>query len=259
MQHKIQIDPNAIPVVHPPRRVPVALRQPLKEELQRMENLGVIEKTAQPTDWVHSLVIAKKKNNKIRVCMDPTNLNQAVRREHFPMQNVEDVISRMPNAKVFSVLDANHGFWQVKLDKESSKLATFNTPFGRHSYKRLPFGIDVFQNVMSYLFQDIEGAEVIVDDLVVWGEDIEQHDARLRHVLARCRECNLKLNREKCHFRVPEVSYVGHVLSADGVKPDPLKVEAINAMPRPANHEDLQRFLGVETYLCRMVLGTSRR
>ena len=109
MQHKIQIDPNAIPVVHPPRRVPVALRQPLKEELQRMENLGVIEKTAQPIDWVHSLVIAKKKKNKIRVCMDPTNLNQAVRCEHFPMQTVEDVISRMPDAKVFSVLDANHG------------------------------------------------------------------------------------------------------------------------------------------------------
>ena len=127
VQHKIQIDPNATPVVHPPRRVPVALREPLKEELQRMEKLGVIKKCTEPTAWVHSLVVAKKKNDKLRVCLHPSDLNRAVMREHFPMQIVEDVIS---NAKVFSVLDANHGFWQVKLAKDSSKLATFNTPFG---------------------------------------------------------------------------------------------------------------------------------
>ena len=201
VRHKIQIDPYATPVVHPPRRVPIALRERLKEELQRMENLGVIKKCVEPTAWVHSLVVAKKKNNKIRVCLDPSNLNRVVMREHFPMQTVEDVISRMPHAKVFSVLDANHGFWQVKLTKDSSKLATFNTPFGRYSYTRLPFGIasapEMFQNIMSHLFQDIEGVEGIVDDLVVWGEHVEQHDARLRQVLDRCQECNLKLNKEK--------------------------------------------------------------
>ncbi|XP_022805060.1 uncharacterized protein K02A2.6-like [Stylophora pistillata] len=247
VQYKIQIDPNATPVVHPPRRVPVALREPLREELQRMEKLGVIKKCPEPTAWVHSLVFAKKKNNKLRVCMDPSDLNRAVMREHFPMQTVEDVISRMPSAKVFSVLDANHGFWQVKLATDSNKLGTFNTPFGRYSYTRLPFGIasapEVFQNVMSHLFQDIDGVEVIVDDLVVWGKDLEQHDVRLRQVLDRCREHNFKLNREECHFRVSEVHYVGHVLSADGVKPDPNKVEAIIAMPIPANREDLRRFL----------------
>ena len=112
---------------------------------------------------------------------------------------------------------------------------------------------------MVHLFQDIEGVEVIVDDLVVWGEDVEQHDVRLRHVLDRCRECNLKLNREKCHFRVSEVHYVGHVLSADGVKPDPQKVEAIIAMPTPANREDLQRFLGVVTYLSKFIPNMSQK
>ena len=143
----------------------------------------------------------------------------------------------MPNAKVFSILDANHGFWQVKLAKDSSKLVTFNAAFGRYGYTRLPFGIasvpEVFQNVMFHLLRDIEGVKVIVDDLVVWGEDVEQHDLRLTQVLDRCRERNLKLNREKCHFRVSEVHYVGHMLSADGVKPDPKKVEAIIAMPTP--------------------------
>ena len=98
-----------------------------------METLGVIMKATDPTACVHSLVIAKKKKNKIRVCLDLSDLNRAIMREHFPMQTIEDVISRMPKAKVFSVLDAKHGFWQVKLDKDSSKLATFNTPFGRYS------------------------------------------------------------------------------------------------------------------------------
>ena len=171
--------------------------------------------------------------------------------------------SSFHTVKVFSVLDANHGFWQVKLAKDSSKLATFNTPFGRYSYTRLPFGIasapEVFQNVMVHLYQDIEGVEVIVDDLVVWGEDVEQHDVRLRQVLDRCRECNLKLNREKCHFRVSEVHYVGHVLNADGVNPDPQKVEAIIAMPTPANREDLQRFLSVVTYLSQFIPNMSQK
>ena len=143
----------------------------------------------------------------------------------------------MPNAKVFSVLDVNHGFWQVKLDKDSSKLATFNTPFGGYSYTRLPFGIasapEVFQNVMFNLFEDIEGVEVIVDDLVVWGENFEQHDVWLRQVLDRCRERNLKLNKDNCRFRASKVSYVGHVLNAHSVKPDPLKVEAIKRLCHP--------------------------
>ena len=172
-----------------------------------MENLGVIKKRMEPSAWVHSLV-AKKKNNKIRVYLDPSNLNRVVMREHFPMQTVEDVISRMPHAKLFSVLDANHGFWQVKLTKDSSKLATFNTPFGRYSYTRLSFGIatapEVFQNIMSHLFQDIEGVGVIVDDLVVWGEHVEQHDARLRQVLDSCQECNLKLNKKIAVFVYPK-------------------------------------------------------
>ena len=263
VQHKIKIDPNATPVIHPPRRVPVALREPLKEELQRMEKLGVIMKATDPTAWVHSLVIAKNKNNKIRVSLDPSDLNRAVMLEHFPMQTIEDVISRMSNAKVFSVLDANHGFLQVKLDKDSSKLATFDTPFGRYNYTRLPFGTasapKVFQNIMSHLFDDIEGVEVIVDDLVVWGEKTEQHDVRRRQVLDRCRERNLKLNKDKCRFRVSEVSYVGHLLSADGVKPDPLKVEAIKAIPPPGDREELQRFLGVVTYLSKFIPNMSQK
>ena len=124
---------------------------------------------------------------------------------------------------------------------------------------RIALAPEVFQNVMFHLFRGIEGFEVIVDDLVVWGKDVEQHDVRLRKMLDRYRGHNLKLNREKCHFRESEVHYVGHVLSADGVKPDPKKVEAIIAMPTATNREDLQRFLGVVTYLSKLIPVMSQK
>lgn len=109
----------------------------------------------------------------------------------------------MPNAKIFSVLDANSGYWQIRLDHDSAKLCTFNTPYGKYMFKRLPFGLsssqDIFQRVMTEMFEDIPGVEVIVDDLLIWGEDEEQHDTRLMKVLERARSRNLKLNKSKYH------------------------------------------------------------
>ena len=163
----------------------------------------------------------------------------------------------MPNTKIFSVLDASSGFWQIKLDQESSKLCTFNTPFGRYRFKRLPFGIcsaqDVFQDVMSEIFSGIKGVKVIVDDLLIWGENQQQHDERLRQVLERARQKNLKLNKEKSQIALDEISYIGHVLSKEGLKPDPQKVRAITEMNRPQNREELQRFLGMVTYVAKFI------
>ena len=159
--HHIKLDKNARPVVHPPRRVPITLRSRVKDELDRMEALGVAERVPEPSDWVNSMVTVIKPNGKLRICIDPRDLNKAIKREHFPTKTVEEVVARMPNAKIFSVLDASSGFWQIELDQESSKLCTFNTPYGRYRFKRLPFGIcsaqDVFQDVMSEIFSGIEG------------------------------------------------------------------------------------------------------
>ena len=104
------------------------------------------------------------------------------------MKTIEEIVADMPDAKVFSVLDATSGFWQIELDEESSKLCTFNTPFGRYRFKRLPFGIksapEVFQRYMTELLEGIPGAEpiagAIVDDILIWGSSTDQHDTRLR-------------------------------------------------------------------------------
>ena len=260
--HHIKLDKNARPVVHPPRRVPITLRSRVKDELDRMEALGVAERVHEPSDWVNSMVTVIKPNGKLRICIDPRDLNKAIKREHFPTKTVEEVVARMPNAKIFSVLDASSGFWQIELDQESSKLCTFNTPFGRYRFKRLPFGIcsaqDVFQDVMSEIFSGIEGVEVIVDDLLIWGENQQQHDERLRQVLERARQKNLKLNKEKSQIALDEISYIGHVLSKEGLKPDPQKVRAITEMNRPQNKEELQRFLGMVTYVAKFIPNFSQ-
>ena len=175
---------------------------------------------------------------------------------------MEEVITRMPNAKIFSILDVNSGYWQICHDHDSAKLCTFNTPYGRYMFKRLPFGLlasqDIFRKAMSEMFEDIPGVEVIVDDILVWGENEEQHDARLIKVLERARSRNLRLNKNKCHIKQHEISYVGYILSKDGVKPDPKKTEAIAAMPAPKNREKLQRFIGMLTYLAKFIPNLSQ-
>ena len=226
-----------------------------------MEELDVIEKVEEPTDWVNSMVTIVKPNGSLRICIDPRDLNKAIKHEPYPMSTIEEIVTRMPNAKVFSVLDASSGFWQVKLDPSSAKLCTFNTPFGRYMFKRFPFGLsssqDIFQRIMSDMFQDIDGVEVVVDDLLIWGETDEQHDSHLKRVLERVRQRNLKLNKSKCQLKLSEISYVGHILSNDGVKPDPKKTRAVLDMPCPESREKLQRFLGMLTNLGKFIPNLS--
>ena len=258
--HHIQVNPAVAPVVHPPRKVPVALRKDVEKELKRMENLGVIEKQTEPTEWVSSMVTVVKPN-KIRICLDPQNLNKAILREHYPLKTVEEVVAEMPRAKVFSVVDANQGYWQIQLDDESSKLCTFNSPSGRYRFKRLPFGIssapEVFQRCLSQHLEGLEGVVNVMDDILVWGEDKESHDNRLRKLLDRLRSINLKLNRKKCKIGLSEISYIGHVLSKDGLKPDMDKVRAIQEIPQPKDKTELQRFMGMVQYLGKFIPNLS--
>ena len=196
-EHTIKVDPNIPAVIHPHRKVPVSLKDQIKYERYRMEQTGVIVRQTQPTAWVKSMVTVAKPN-KIRICIDPSDINKAIRREHYPMMTIDEVVAGMPQAKVFSVLDATSGYWQVKLDDASSKLCTLNTPYGRYRFIRLPLGIksapEVFQHRMSELSGKIEDVRAIIDDLLIWGKNDEEHDARLKQVLNGARDVNVKFN-----------------------------------------------------------------
>ena len=260
--YHININPSCQPIIHPPRRVPIKLRPKIQKELSRMEHLGVIERVTTPTSWVNSMVTILKPNGTLRICIDPRDLNNAINRDHYPTHTIEDVLTRMQKATIFSVLDASSGFWQIKLDEESARLCTFNTPFGRYMFKRLPFGLcssqDIFQRVMSEMFEGVEGVEVVVDDILVWGENEQQHDERLAKVLERARLRNLKLNKTKCQIKKKQITYLGHILTSQGLQPDPKKIQAVNNMPPPQDKESLQRFLGMLTYLSKFIPNLSQ-
>ena len=127
----LAVDPAILPVKIPLRRVPVALQDKLTEGLERLQQLGIITRIEEPTDWVSALVVTEKKSGAIRVCLDPAHLNKALKRNDYPLPTMEDILPRLSRAKVFTVCDVRHGYWHVQLDEESSLLTTFNTPQGR--------------------------------------------------------------------------------------------------------------------------------
>ena len=169
-EHHICINKDYPPVIHPPRRVPHALKDKLKKELDRMEKLDVISRIDEPTDWVNSMVLVEKAKG-LRVCLDPKDLNKAIKREHYRTRTLEDILPKLNGAKYFGVCDARSGYWTIKLDEASTKLTTFNTPFGRYCFKRLPLGLissqDVFQKKIDQAFEGIQGVEAIADDILI--------------------------------------------------------------------------------------------
>ncbi|XP_056891952.1 uncharacterized protein K02A2.6-like isoform X1 [Takifugu flavidus] len=206
----IHLDPKAIPVVHPPRRVPIALRKRLKMELQNMEKQQVI-KVTEPTEWVNSMVAAEKpRTGKLRVCLDPKDLNKAIKQPHYPLPTLDDVTAKLAGACYFSVMDARSGYWAIKLTEESSKLTTFNTVFGRYRFLRLPFGIisaqDEFQRRVDETYEGLQGVTAIVDDILIFAKTKEEHDKNLHAMLQRSRERGVKLNPEKSTICATEVS-----------------------------------------------------
>ena len=255
----IKVDSTVNPVQHAPRRVPVALRDRLKSELDKMVEQEIIHPVTTPTSWVSSLVVVAKPNGKLWLCLDPKDLNKAIQREHYPLPTIEDVATRLHGAKVFTKLDVRNGFWHVCLDEESSFLTTFNTPFGRYRWRRMPFGIrsapEVFQRKMHELIEGMSNVEVVADDFVVVGygqtheEATRDHDATLKAFPERCEAHRLKLNIDKLELRQTEVPFIGHVATGEGIRVDPAKVKAIRDMPTPTDKAGVQRLLGLVQYL----------
>ncbi|KAK3742464.1 hypothetical protein QZH41_002413 [Actinostola sp. cb2023] len=240
------LNPDIKPVQHTPRRIPIALQDKVKDKLDDLETKGIIAKVSEPTEWISSMVVVTTPK-KIRICLDPLDLNKAIQRPKYQMPTLEEVLPRITNAKVFSTLDAKDGFYQIKLDEQSSRKTTFWTPFGRYRYLRMPFGLNLapeeFERKLHEHLDDLPGIIVLRDDILVVGngetqEQAEQnHDQNLKRLLERARKVNLRLNSSKMCLRQPEVKFMGHIISKEGLKPDPDKVKAVENMPKPTTKE----------------------
>lgn len=156
------------------------------------------------------------------------------------MPKVEDLLAELAGAKVFSILDANMGFYQIPIDQESSRLCTFSSPFGRYVFKRLPFGVSPAPNIIykSYkqIFENVPGNACYINDLLVYGSDQERQDKNLKLVLEKAKQANIKFNKMKCKFNLSEIKFVG-----------------------PSCREDIENFLGLVTYVAKFVPKLSEK
>ena len=252
--YTIKLSEGAKPFsLHVPRRVIVPLMDAVKQELNRMEQLGVIAPVQEPTPWCSGMVVVPKPNGQVRICVDLTQLNKSVCRERYLLPAVEQILSQLAGATVFSKLDANSGFWQIPLAPESTLLTTFITPFGRYCFHRLPFGItsapEYFQHQMTQILKDLNGVVCLMDDVLIFGKTQEEHDHRLLNVLQTMQSAGMTLNKTKCQFSQKHVLFLGQLIDGTGIKPDPAKVLAIQKMPTPKNISELRRFLGMVNHL----------
>ena len=261
---RIQLREDAVPVaLHTARNVPLPLMKPVEEELKRMERHGIITTETEPTDWVSALVpVPKPKSSDVRITVDYKKLNQAVKRQVFPIPTLEQLTSKLSGATCFSKLDASSGFYQVPLDEVSSKMTTFITPFGRKRFLRLPMGISLapecFQRKMEELLEGLPGVIIYMDDTVVFG-DASTHDERLEAVIRRVHESGLKLNKKKCEFRKSEIKFLGMKISKNGISVDDEKLQAIQQLQPPKDVTELRSLLGVINFLCRFVPHVQER
>ena len=235
--------------INAPRKVPYAYQEDAKKNLDEDEALGVIEKVEGPSEWCSPCSFVKKKGKKIRKILDVVVLNDEILRPTHPFPSPNDIVSTIPcEAKFFAVFDCLHGYWQIELDEESKPLTTFLTEFGRYRYCRAPMGLvssgDEFCLRTDKALADLPGVMKLVDDILIYGKDLEEIIARIRNVFERCKEWGITLSRSKYQFG-QQVKFAGYVISHGGVEPDPEMVEAIKNFKTPENITDLRSWFGL--------------
>ena len=260
-EYKIWLCHDAHPVIHAPRKCPIALCLKVKEHLNKTEHLGVITCVDKPTDWVSSITYIQKANGELCLCLDPHNLNEAICHDHHKMPTVEEVAHEFAHPRFFTKLDAYHGYWSIVLDQNSSLLTTFNSPFGRYHFLWLPFGLvcsqDIFQKKMDQILEECQGCIRIADDITVHGCTEAEHDTHLWDLMWIVCKYDLVFNPQKTHMKAQAINFFGCLYNANGVHPDPGKVDAVHALPAPTNVTELQEFLGLVTYLSPFIPGLS--
>ena len=263
--HRLVPDRTVTPQVHPNRKYAIHRKLAIKQELSKMENMGVIAKITEQIDWVSSLTFTEKRGGGLRVCLDPKDMNHALKRPIHKTPTLEEITHHLAGATFFSKMDSKNGYCSVHLDDESSKLTTFHTPFGRYHFLWLPFGLvvsqDVFQQRMDVILEQCPGCIGIADDIAVYGRDTEEHDRNLMNLMHVAETQGFVFNSQKCVVRTKEIPFFGMIYSADGVRPDPAWIKAIQSLPVPENKTELQEFLGIatciETFVPRLSHHTS--
>ena len=258
---QIKLTRNAVPVQKPPRRVPLALKDQFKQELDKMVSQGILSKlddaNVNVPEWLNSFAVVKKPNGKLPICLDPTDINPYIVRPVCNARTLDEIIALLKDAVHFAVFDSTKGFFHVPLDEASKMLTAMLTPVGIYIYNVLAMGLsnatDIFESIIQQILEGLNGTINIADDVLVFACDYDSFKSNVISFLDRCVEKDLHLNADKIRINIPNVPFFGQVLTKEGLRPDPHKVDVIKQWPTPTNVTELQSFLGSVNYLCKFI------
>lgn len=253
----LTLKPNSNPIYVKPYRLPQSLKPEIHKQIKNLIENDIIEETN--SEWSSPILLVPKKGDekgekKWRLVVDYRKLNNTIQDDKFPLPNIVDILDSLSGSIYFSHLDLFSGYYQVTLDPESRKYTSFCTNTGQYQMKRLPMGLKVspsaFSRVMSIAMSGLtfEKCFIYLDDLIVFGRNLDAHNKNLTDVFERLRKVNLKLNPGKCNFLQKEILYLGHVVSAEGVKPDPEKITVLQNYPIPETADEVKRFVAFCNY-----------
>ncbi|PIK53262.1 Septin-8-A [Apostichopus japonicus] len=261
VMHRIRLTDDT-PFRQKSRRIPPADFKDAKEHIEELLRKSIIRESFSP--YASAIVLVRKKNGDIRLTVDYRLLNSRTVKDQYNIPKIEDTFHSLSGAVWFSSLDLKSGYYQIEMEEEDKQKTAFWCPLGFYEFNRMPQGIcnapATFQRLMEKCMGAMAFQDVIVylDDLLIFSHTLEEHETKLRKVLARLREYGLKLNPDKCQFLRPSVKCLGHVISADGVQTDPDKISAVSTWPRPQNVTELKSFLGFAGYYRRFIENYSR-
>ena len=250
-EHRIDVEPNTRPIKLPPYRVPHTYHQSLREELEQMEQMGIIERSS--SDWAAPIVLVKKKDSSIRLCTDYRRLNAVSRADAYPMPRIDDLVDRLGKAKFITTLDLSRGYWQVPISRESQPKTAFASPFGLFEFRRMPFGLHgapaTFQRMMDRLLWDVgDYAAAYLDDVVIHSTTWEEHLEHVRNILQKLREAGLTVKPTKCQFARSRCAYLGHIVGGGEIRPDERKIQCVKGFATPTHKRQVRAFLGLTGY-----------
>lgn len=241
---------------------PMALKEEIDKQINQLLNDGIIRPSQSPYNspvWIVPKKSDASGEKKYRMVIDYRKLNSITIPDRYPIPETNEVLAHLGKNKYFSVIDLKSGFHQIPLHEDDIEKTSFSVNNGKYEFMRLPFGLknapSIFQRALDDILREHIGkiCYVYIDDIIVFSEDVERHFQNLETIFETLQQSNLRVQLDKCEFLKPEVEFLGFIVSSDGIKANPAKVEAITKFPYPRTLRDLRSFLGLSGFYRRFI------